>query len=67
MRKISIRLISLALILALALTGCTFFSDFSDAILGTYDNPDEPEEPEFRLEELINEITTSKIRSTVKL
>lgn len=70
MKRTGIKLTSLALALSLvllSLSGCTFLSDLNDAILGLYDKPDEPEASEFKLEELINEITTSKIRSTVKL
>ncbi len=70
MKRTSIKLISLTLIFSLALlalTGCTFFSDLSDAILGIYDSPSETDTPQFSLEEAINEITTSTIRSTVKI
>ena len=70
MKRTGIKLTSLALALSLvllSLSGCTFLSDLNDAILGLYDKPDEPEASEFKIEELINEITTSTICAEVTI
>ena len=70
MKKTRLKLICVMLVLALtllSLTGCIFFSDLGEATPGLDDKPGEPEAPEFKLEEAINEITMSKMQSTVKL
>lgn len=71
MKRTSLRLISVALVLVLAvfsLTGCTFFENIGNAFLGIFNGePVRSAEATFDLEEAINEITTSTIRSEVTI
>lgn len=71
MKQTSLQLISVTLVLVLAvfsLTGCTFFKNIGNAFLDIFnEEPASPDEPEFNLEEAINEITTSKMCSTITL
>lgn len=69
MKRTTVRLFALILTVALtvlSLTGCTFFENIGDAFLGIFNGElTAPDVEEFSLDEAINEITTSKMCSTV--